>query len=334
MHSDVTAGCAAACCAHTSGNSHSIGADPGCPPDLPDADLPERVSHLYACQGLSTYRIAEIVGIDRQRAGRMLRSAGVPVNPRGAGRRRQADRNRGLDLDQIIEGLYLRLRLSSTRIAELTDIPGRTVRDRLRSRGVPMRSRGRCNREDRLSVPAEEIATMYVRSGLSAREVGESFGVSHRIVLRAAHDEGLPVRVGGPPPRIGPTEIQLIDALYNDRAVRRALDRHHLPRIPPGGPIWQRFPVPSQVAPGLAEELYVSCGLGLHDIELLTGQPAATVGRELTSAGVRLRHAGGRSPFLRRWRTGADDAARGNARPGGPAALPDLSQAQIRRIRR
>ncbi len=201
--------------------------------------------------------------------------------------------------------LYLRFGLDSIRIAELLGVPGRTVRQRLRSLGVPMRSRGGFSREDRLSVPAEAIATLYVRSGLSARQVGEIFGVSHRIVLRTAHDLGLPVRVGGPPARSGPEEIELVEALYADPAVRHTLRRHGVPEVPPGGPIWQRFPVALQVTPELAEELYVSCGLGLHHIELLTGQAAATVGRELVNSGVELRHAGGRSPFLRRWRMGA-----------------------------
>jgi transposase len=189
--------------AEPGGSAHRPDAESGGP-----ADLPERVTHLYTCQGLSTYKIAGVVGISRQRIGRMLRAAGVPVKPRGAGRRRRAARP---DLDQLMADLYLRFGLSSIRIAELLGIPGRTVRERLRSLDVPMRSRGGFSREDRLSVPAEAIATLYVRSGLSARQVGEIFGVSHRIVLRAAHDVGLPVRVGGPPARTGPEEIELVE---------------------------------------------------------------------------------------------------------------------------
>ncbi len=112
----------------------------------------------------------------------------------------------------------------------------------------------------------------------------------------------MPVRVGPPPPAHGPTEIELIAALYADAGVRQALARHGLPAVPPGGPIWQRFPVPARLSPDLAEELYVSSGIGVHHIELLTGQPADSVRKLLHAAGVAPRPAGGRSPFLRRWR--------------------------------
>jgi hypothetical protein len=200
--------------------------------------------------------------------------------------------------------LYLESRLSSGQISTLTGIPERTVRAWLRRRGVPMRTRGRLNREDRITVPADALAELYLRSGLTAAETGELLGVSYRVVLRAAHDQGLPVRVGGAPPHSGPAEIELIDALYDDPLVQQALARHGLPRRPAGGPIWQRFPVPLRVDADLAEELYAGCGVGLRHIELLSGQPAETIRGLLRARGIPLRPPGGRSPFLRRWRTG------------------------------
>ena len=90
--------------------------------------------------------------------------------------------------------------------------------------------------------------------------------------------------------------------------VGEVLTRHGVPRVPPSGPIWQRFPVPHVLTAELATELYSSCGLGLHHIELLTGRPAATVGNLLHAIGVPLRPAGGRSPFMRRWRTTGREA--------------------------
>ena len=202
------------------------------------ADL---ASHLYVCQGLSTYRIAEVVGIDRQRIGRLLAKAGVPVKPRGAGRPRQPDAERARQ-DDLMGSLYEQSGLSSVQIAERTGIPDRTVRDRLRAHGVRLRTRGRLNREDRLAVSAEALAELYVRAGLSATETGRLLGVSGKVVLRAAHDEGLPVRVGGPEPRRGPAEIELVDALYADPLVQQAMSRHGLVRRPAGGPSGSGFP--------------------------------------------------------------------------------------------
>jgi len=272
-------------------------------------DLVELVSHLYLCEGLSTYRIAAVTGIDRQRVGRMLASAGVPMKPRGAGRRRPVDEDRA-GLDEAMERLYAELGLSSGEISAITGVPQRTVRDRLHARGVRMRTKGRLNREDRVAVPADALIRLYVGGGLSAADTGRLLGVSGQIVLRAAHDEGLPVRVGGPEPSHGPGEIELVEALYADPLVRQALARHHIVRRPAGGPIWQRFPVPVPVSGELAEELYVACGLAARHIELLTGQPAQTVLRLLGAQGVTRRPAGGRSPFMRRWRAGLRSAPR------------------------
>ena len=44
---------------------------------------PERLAHLYRCRGLSTYRIAELTGLGRQRVTRALHRAGEALRPRG-----------------------------------------------------------------------------------------------------------------------------------------------------------------------------------------------------------------------------------------------------------
>lgn len=273
------------------------------------SDLAELVCHLYLCEGLSTYRIGAVTGIDRQRVSRMLARAGVPVKPRGEGRRRPVGADRAA-LDEAMERLYAESGLSSGQISAIIGVPQRTVRDRLHARGVRMRTKGRLNREDRVAVPADALIRLYVGGGLSAADTGRLLGVSGQIVLRAAHDEGLPVRVGGPEPRHGPDEIELVEALYADPLVRQVLARHHIARRPAGGPIWQRFPVPVPVSGELAEDLYVACGLAVRHIELLTGQPAQTILRLLGAQGITRRPAGGRSPFMRRWRAGLRPASR------------------------
>jgi hypothetical protein len=288
--------CPGGCCPH--------GTNQGCPPDLPDAPEAERMAHLYACQLLSTYQIGRITSNNRQRVNWVLRKAGVPVNPHGAGRPRAGRDDQARRLDDLMTDMYVRLRLSTTQIAGLVRIPAHAVRYRLLARGVPMRTRGSNNREDRIVIPQDQLADLYVRAGLSADEVGQMLGVSRRVVLRSAHDAGLPVRVGGAPARHGPSVIELIQALYADIMVSGVLARHGVPRVRMPGPIWQRFPAPYSLSAELAIELYSGCGLGLHHIELLTGQPAKTVASLLRASGVPLRSAGGRSPFMRRWREG------------------------------
>ena len=288
-------------CPYAPGPAGSAEPAHGQPPGRPPGDTVALVSHLYDCRGLSTYEIAEAVGISRQRVGRLLHKAGVPVKPRGAGRQRQPGAEQAALTDLAVR-LYLQSNLSSGQISALIGVPGRTIRDRLRARGVRMRTRGRSNREDRAVAPVEELAQLYVHAGLTAAETGRLLGVPGRVVLRTAHDEGLPVRIGGPEPRHGPSEIELIDALYADPVVRQALSRHAIALRPARGPIWQRFPVPVDVGPELAKELYVPCGLGLRHIELITGQPAETIRALLRGQDIRLRPPGGRSPFLRRWR--------------------------------
>jgi transposase len=267
--------------------------------DVPDAD---KLAHLYLCRGLSTYAIGEITGLSRQRVTRMLRRAGVPLRPRGAGRLRPLRRDDPPGLRQVMVGLYQAGRLSSPQIAAIVAMPERTVRDRLRRYGIQARTRGRWNREDRQIVPAELLDDLYTRLGMTADEVGRRLGTSRGIVLRSAHDAGIPVRAGGAVPVQGPEEIELIDALYADPLIAAVLDTRGIPRMPPGAPGWERFPVPVPLTTALVKDLYWGCGTALSHIELLTGQPAMTIRGFMHRAGIPLRHPGGRTPFLRRWR--------------------------------
>ena len=87
---------------------------------------------------------------------------------------------------------------------------------RSRRYGIRARSRGAWNREDRRAVPAQTLHRLYEQLGMTAAEVGKLVGISQSIVLRSAHDLGVPVRTGGPIPVSGPDQIELIRALYED----------------------------------------------------------------------------------------------------------------------
>jgi len=257
---------------------------------------------MYLCQGLSTYRIARVTGLDRQKVTRMLRRAGVSLRARGTGRLRPLRREDPPGLPRLLAGLYEAGRLSSPQIAAITGIPDRTVRDRLRRYGITIRTRGGWNREDRRIIPAEVLDQLYSELGMTADEVGRRLGASRSTVLRSAHALGVPVRVGGAVPDQGPEEIELVAALYADSLVAAVVRLHDIPKVPPGAPVWVRFPVPVPLSAPLVKDLYWGCGTGLTHIELLTGQPAMTVRGFMRREGIPLRHPGGRTPFLRRWR--------------------------------
>jgi hypothetical protein len=127
-----------------------------------------------------------------------------------------------------------------------------------------------------------------------------------QVLVRLSEEQRMPGPQVAPPSSRGPSEIELLGALYADPEVRRVLDRHGVPVVIPAGPPWKRLPAPRPLTAGLVSDLYEGCGLGLHHIELLTGRPAAAAGALLRASGVKLRPPGGRSPFMDRWRPGKD----------------------------
>jgi hypothetical protein len=271
-------------------------------PDSPEAGW---LACLYLCQGLSTYKIAELTGLDRQKVARILRRAGVPLRPRGAGRLRPVRRTGDPPgLPGLMADLYLVGGLTSRQIGAICGMPERTVRERLGRYRVKTRTKGGWKREDRRMVPAATLDDLYSHQGMTAGEVGHQLGTSRNTVLRSAHALGIPVRAGGIVPLPGPEQIELVRALYADPLIAAVLDAHDIPRVPPGGPLWQRFPEPVPLTTLLVKDLYWACGTGLSHIELLTGQPGMTVRGFMRRAGIPLRHPGGQTPFLRRWRTG------------------------------
>jgi len=265
--------------------------------------IQDRLRDLYLGRGLSTRQIAKEVEMDRHTITHLLHEAGVEVRPRGAGRARPTRRiHDPSDLPCLLYELYICQRLTSKQVGARLRMSERTVRDRLHEFGIPVRTRGWANREDRTVLSIDTVESMYVEDGRSAQEIARQFGTSCHVVLRMAHDHGWPVRLGGPPARNGPTEIELVNELYADPQVAAVLTRSRIPRVPAGAPIWRRFPEPIPLSRDLLHDLYLDCGLGTHHIELLTGQPAMTVAQHLRAAGIPLRLPGGRSPFLRRWR--------------------------------
>ncbi|HEX7658605.1 MAG TPA: hypothetical protein VF444_03925 [Pseudonocardiaceae bacterium] len=261
------------------------------------------VRHRYVCEGWSVRRIADQSGMNRQRLAEVLRAMEIEVVARGVGRPRPWTRSPEPDwLRETLIVLYSELRLSSVRIGDLLGMPDRRVRLRLREFGIRRRTRGRCNREDRREVDPLVLAELMMRHDMPGTEVSRRTGEPYPAVLRSAHALGLPVQLGGPPPRTGRRRIRTLDALYADALVMTALRRFDVPVVPPGRPLWERFPEPVALTRPLLTVLYLECGLSSPHIELLTGQPAATVRRRLREFDIPLRPAGGRAPVWSRWR--------------------------------
>jgi hypothetical protein len=199
----------------------------GCPNcrEFPVEALLAGVTHLYACQRLSARRIAALLELDRHRVVEWLRRGGVEVCPRGAGRRRP-DRRAGkpANLRALLVELHAKQRRSAREVGLHPGMPERTVPDRLRKSGIRRWTRGRCNCEDRRTLPPELLNDPYVHAALSADEIGRRIGASRAVVLRSAHDLALPVRVGGPSPHASLSEVELIEALYADPLVQEASD--------------------------------------------------------------------------------------------------------------
>jgi hypothetical protein len=149
-----------------------------------------------------------------------------------------------------------------------------------------------------------EVATEASPRGAGRRRTREAAADEwlDQVTAHLSRPDLTPVTRTGVRSARGPSELELLSALYADPKVRRVLDRHGVPVVTLAEPAWRRFPAPQPLSADLVSDLYAGCGLSLHHIELLTGRPAAAVGAVLRAKGIPLRRAGRSSPFLRRWR--------------------------------
>jgi hypothetical protein len=168
------------------------------------------------------------------------------------------------------------------------------VRDWLVEAGVAIVPR--TTRATRLHLPVEEVEKAYWDEGLSASEIGESFGTTIDQVLRCLHDAGIPVRVGSGRPEA----MCVLEQLYGDREVIAVLRRHRVPLVREPGPIALRFPTPVPISSAMLRSLYLDIGLAARHIELLTGQPEEQILDALHDAAIDVRPFGAFSPWRQR----------------------------------
>ena len=260
-----------------------------------------KVREFYEQDEMSMRQIAATLQVPRRWIAQALHDSGVAVSSRGAGRRRR--RSRVIQppmLRETLVRLYVQERLTRAEVATKLDVPESRVRTWLRDLNLPVRSRGGMSREDRKRLPKKPLIALYVKEEMSADRVGERLGSTRRVVLASAHEHGVPVRPGGLSDNT--RAVVVLDALYNDPQVVAILHRYAVPIVYHSGAATDRFPQPVRLTAEILMDLYVGCGLSAMQIELVTGQPAATVRRQLLSAGVPPRPAGGLAPFTRRAR--------------------------------
>jgi hypothetical protein len=209
--------------------------------------------------------------------------------------------------------LYVNQRRTRAEVAAKLGVSEALVRAWLTDLGLPVHSRGGLFREDRMRLPMRPLADLYVKAEMPAEQIGKRLGKSRQIVLASAHELGVPVRQGGLPNN--KSAIVWLEALYRDCAVVGALRRHGVPVVARAGRLAERFPSPAALTDQLLRDLYVGCGLSVTQIELVTGQPSATVRRHIRAAGIASRAAGGLSPFTRRVRREMASQAQAAADP-------------------
>lgn len=125
---------------------------------------------------------------------------------------------------------------------------------------------------------------MYAQRQLTVAQVAERLATTPTLVYASLHEHGIPVR--GSAARCEDEAVAVIDALYADRQVAEILDRHRVPRRPMPGTLAARFSRPVPLTEPLLRELYCGCGLSAGHIEMLTGQPAVEVGRQLACCDI------------------------------------------------
>ena len=198
-----------------------------------------------------------------------------------------------------LEQLYLVEKLPLKVIARRYHTSTRVVRGWLSEGGIPVQPR--TSRSDRQQLDPIMLRERYEQQQWTAAQIAAEQHTTVQLVLRALHENGIPVRRGGFPSGQHADPYPLLDDLYDDPDVLALLQRHHIPVRPQHGPIATRFPQPVSLNATLLRQAYLGVGLSARHIELLTGQPAEQILDALHAAAIPVRTIDGTpSPWLAR----------------------------------
>ena len=195
-----------------------------------------------------------------------------------------------------LERQYVEEQATLSELAARYEVAAPTVRRWLEACGIKVRGRppGTGLRPETPPILSRgELWELYVEQGLTVAQIAPRFGVSKNVVSTALHAQRIPVRPSGPSRR---PPVVLLDALYADATVTAVLDRHGIERQPQAGSLRERWPDPAPVSQEALQELYVTVGLSVNHISLLTGHQPSGVRLRLQQAGLSAR-SGSRSPW-------------------------------------
>jgi predicted DNA-binding protein (UPF0251 family) len=258
-------------------------------PELPIDD--RTLERLYVTERVELEQLAARFEVAPWAVRRRLREAGI-VRPSGlppGGDRPKPPHNE-------LERQYVDEQATLSELAAHYEVTARTVRRWLEACGIQVRPQpptAGTRPAEPLTLSRDELWDLYVNQGLTAAQIAQQVGMSKNTVTTALHAQRIPVRSPGPsrqPP------VVLLDALYGDPALTAVLDRHGIGRQPQAGSLRERWPTPAPLSEEALEELYVTVGLSVNHISLLTGHQPAGIRHRLQQAGLPAR-SGSRSPW-------------------------------------
>lgn len=251
------------------------------------------LTSLYVDQQLDDIAIAALYDVPPVRIRRRRRELGVrrPSSPPPHPQRPSPP-----PVEKLAQ-LYLVEKLTLVQIARRYRTSGPVVRGWLTEAGIPVQPR--TSRADRQQLDPHLLRERYEDQQWTAAQIAAEQDTTVQRVLRALHENGIPVRRGGFPSSEQSDAYLLLDDLYSDPDVLALLQRHHIPVRPQHGPIAARFPQPAPLTTGLLRQGYLDIGLSAQHIEFLTGQPAEQILDALHAAAIPVRTLDGTpSPWL------------------------------------
>jgi len=148
------------------------------------------VRELYESQELSVVEIAERLGCKPSTLYQKMKQWEIERRPRSEALRIKRAKNPDTLVhipEDELKHLYEVLQLSSAEIAEIYGCSVGTVHNRLHQYAIPLRSPGRVP----VKISKQELEELYMRQGLSLRQIAKRYGCDHSTIRNKLAEYGL-----------------------------------------------------------------------------------------------------------------------------------------------